>query len=114
MILAVVGSRKWLMPSVVAKVLDECRTNEGMEEIVTGGAAGVDSFAEAWAKLHLVPCTVLRPDWSIGRRGAAIRNAEIVKRCDRLVAFWDGSSRGTKMTISMAMKAGKLWRVYRE
>ena len=110
MILAVVGSRKWLMPSVIDRVLTEIYPSE----IVTGGAKGVDTFAEAWATLHLVPCKVFKPDWSVGRRGAAIRNRKIVDHCDQLVAFWDGSSRGTKMAIDMALEAGKLLRIYRE
>ncbi len=30
------------------------------------------------------------------------RNAEMVGMCDRVIAFWDGVSRGTKFTIDYA------------
>jgi hypothetical protein len=106
--LAVVGSRKWLMPRTISWVLDDIYPSE----IVSGGAIGVDSFAEAWAKLHLIPCKVFKPDRSLGKKGAAIRNKQIVDYCDSLVAFWDGSSKGTLMTIEMAKKANKLKQVY--
>lgn len=108
--LAVVGSRKWMMPIIVSKVLDEIYP----AEIVSGGAEGVDSFAEAWALIHLVPVKVFKPDWSLGKKAGALRNKKIVDYCDELVAFWDGKSKGTKISIDMASKAGKLMRVYHE
>ncbi len=108
--LAIVGSRNWQMPIIISKVLDEIYPTE----IVSGGAKGPDSCAEAWALLHLVPTKIFKPDWSIGKKGAAIRNRQIVEYCDKLIAFWDGKSKGTKMTIDMAEHAGKLLKVYLE
>jgi len=112
--LAVVGSRGWAMPSVISKELDSQYTVGELSEVVTGGALGVDSFAEAWCRLRLVPCRVFKPNWSVGKRGAAIRNRQIVDYCDWLIAFWDGKSRGTKMSIDMAAKAGKLLKIIRQ
>lgn len=108
--LAVIGSRDWLMPTVVERVLTEIYP----DEVVSGGARGVDSFAEAWAILHLVPVKVFKPDWSKGKSAGAQRNRKIVDYCDKLVAFWDGKSKGTLISIEMAQKAGKLLRVYTE
>jgi len=49
------------------------------------------------------------PDWDLhGKSAGMIRNAEIVKQADEVVAFWDGSSKGTKNTIDRAEAAGKL------
>lgn len=108
--LAVVGSRDWLMPMVIDRALTEIYPSE----IVSGGARGVDSFAEAWATLLLVPIKIFKPDWSKGRSAGAQRNRKIVDYCDKLVAFWDGKSKGTKISIDMAAKAGKLLKVYME
>lgn len=108
--LAVVGSRDWAMPIIVSHVLDEIYPSE----IVSGGAKGPDSYAEAWALLHQIPTKIFLPDWSVGKKGAAIRNLQIVEYADKVIAFWDGKSRGTKMTIEMAEKAGKLLKIYRE
>lgn len=108
--LAVVGSRNWQMPIVISQILSEIYPSE----IVSGGAQGVDSFAEAWAKLHLIPVKVFKPDWSKGKSAGAQRNRQIIDYCDKLIAFWDGKSKGTKISIDMAAKAGKLWKVYHE
>jgi len=36
-----------------------------------------------------------------------VRNSVMVQRADKLVAFWDGESRGTRMTIKIAEKLKK-------
>jgi hypothetical protein len=36
-----------------------------------------------------------------------IRNQDIVNAADKVVAFWDGVSKGTKNTIDTAKKLGK-------
>lgn len=109
--LAVVGSRNWAMPIIISKILDEIYP----AEVVSGGAKGVDSYAEAWALLHLIKMKVFKPDWDkYGNRAGALRNKQIIDYCDQLIAFWDGKSKGTKISIDMAAKAGKLMRVYHE
>jgi hypothetical protein len=108
--IAVVGSRNWAMRIIVYKELDAIYPSE----IVSGGAEGPDKVAEAWAYVHLVPCKVFKPDWSIGKQAGAIRNKQIVDYCDQLIAFWDGKSKGTKISIDMAKKAGKLFKVVYE
>lgn len=55
---------------------------------------------------------VYKPDWArYGRAAGAIRNKQIVDACDKLIAFWDGKSKGTKISIDMAEKQGKLLKV---
>lgn len=96
------------MPITISKVLNDIYPSE----IVSGGAKGVDSFAEAWAKLHLIPVKIFKPDWSAGKKAGALRNRQIVDYCDELIAFWDGQSKGTKISIEMAKTANKLRMVY--
>jgi hypothetical protein len=46
--------------------------------------------------------------WDVyGKSAGYRRNADIVKAADRIVAFWDGKSSGTKHTIKLAKQAGK-------
>lgn len=48
------------------------------------------------------------PAWSRdGKAGGPLRNATIAKIADRMVAFWDGKSRGTKSAIEAMQKLGK-------
>lgn len=47
------------------------------------------------------------PKNRFGFRAFYVRNKQIAYVCDRLIALWDGESRGTKMTIDLARKFGK-------
>jgi len=42
-----------------------------------------------------------------GRVAQMVRNREIVDYADKIIAFWDGSSRGTLPVIKYAEKTGK-------
>lgn len=102
---AIVGSRTY--PDLAA-VADYVATLPYGTVVISGGARGVDGVAEQAASRKGLECHVYYPNWAAhGRRAAAIRNREIVDACDRVVAFWDGRSPGTRMTIDMAKSAGK-------
>jgi predicted Rossmann fold nucleotide-binding protein DprA/Smf involved in DNA uptake len=102
---AVVGSRGFRGEAAVRRCVAELPPGT---VVVTGGARGVDSWAEDEARRRGVACVVHRADWSThGRSAGVIRNGVIVADCDRVVAFWDGASRGTADTITRARKAGK-------
>ena len=105
MIVAIVGSRGWEDTEAVRK----CVTALGPgDSVVSGGAFGADSLAEAWCLMFGVPCRVVQPDYAIhGRRAPLVRNEEIAKSCDRMVAFWDDKSRGTAHAIKCARSLGK-------
>ena len=108
--IAVVGSRDFNRPDAVRQfVWEQDRTTV----IVSGGAAGVDSVAVGEAQRLGMPYEVHLPDWSrYGRRAGAVRNQQIVDAAHEVVAFWDGQSRGTKITMDMARAAGKRLRVW--
>jgi hypothetical protein len=76
--------------------------------IVSGGARGVDSLAAAWARRNGLAVVEHLPDYaSYGKAAPHVRNRKIVADADRVVAFWDGKSRGTKSTIDKAVLHGK-------
>lgn len=78
-------------------------------EIVTGGAAGLDTIAEKWAKRHGIEWICFLPQYKIyGGKWAPIkRDEEMINYCDELIAFWDGKSPGTKYSINYAIKMGR-------
>lgn len=77
--------------------------------VVTGGARGVDRCAENMARAREMTVQVFPADWTRHGKGAGFRrNAQIVGYADKVVAFWDGKSPGTKHTIGLARIAGKL------
>lgn len=82
--------------------------------IVSGGAAGADRMAERYSREVLGrPPQVFAPQKRYGAARFAMRNRQIVEAADMVVAFWDGASPGTRMTIGMARKAKKPLRVVR-
>lgn len=83
-------------------------------EIVSGGAVGADQLAERYAREHGINLQVYKPDWKThGRAAGIIRNGDIIGRSTHVIAFWDGSSKGTKDSIARATRSGKPCKVVR-
>ena len=100
--LGIVGSRTFNDYSLLEKALNKLANRIDIKTIVSGGARGADSLAIKYAEVNNIETIVFKPDWSIGKAAAAIRNRKIVDNIDILIAFWDGTSKGTRMTIDMA------------
>ena len=82
------------------------------DEIVSGGAKGVDICAANYAKEHNLKLTEFLPNYALYGRGAPIkRNYEIVDYADKVIIFWDGSSKGSLSVINYAKKIGKPYEV---
>lgn len=112
--LAVVGSRGFKDQKSLDTVLDDIHKNNGITEIVTGGAVGADTYAEEWAKKNNVKVTVFKPDWeTYGKAAGYRRNVTIWDNSDIGLAFWDGKSPGTEHSFGIAKKQNKRLMVYR-
>lgn len=97
--IAVIGSRS-LNVSNLEKYLPQ-----GVTEIVSGGARGIDSCAREYAKAHGIKLTEFLPEYNRYGKGAPLkRNLQIIDYADEVIAFWDGKSRGTKFVIDNCMK----------
>lgn len=106
--LAVVGSRGFSSRSMVENYLIQRLTYGGVHAIVSGGAVGPDTWAQELATRNDVPFILYPARWDLyGKRAGAVRNDMIVKAADEVVAFWDGKSPGTRITIEMALKQKK-------
>ncbi|MFC6223912.1 SLOG family protein [Hymenobacter artigasi] len=104
-VVAVVGSRSIVKCTALTARLAELAP----DQVVSGGAAGVDSLAAAWARTHGVPLLELRPDYATHGPTAAthVRNAEIVRRASLVLVVWDGKSKGTLSTLKAARRLGR-------
>ena len=100
--LAIVGSRS-LKNVALDKYLPQ-----GVEEIVSGGAAGIDTLAAEYARQNGLKLTEILPQYDrYGRAAPILRNKRIVEYADQILAFWDGSSKGTLSVVRYAEKIGK-------
>jgi YspA, cpYpsA-related SLOG family len=107
----VCGSRVIDDDKLVFKILDiaEC----DITELVSGGAIGVDKSAEKWANARGIKVTQFIPDWEKEpRKAGIIRNREMVKYAEAVIAIWNGTSRGTESTIKFARKHKKPLKVW--
>lgn len=105
---AIVGSRKWPYRAAVSFCVQGIAREHPGAVIVSGGAEGVDKVAEETARVCGLEVELHLPDWKAhGRAAGPLRNRLIVESADRVVAFWDGESRGTLSSINIAKKLGK-------
>lgn len=85
-------------------------------EIVSGMAAGPDTLAIEWARNSGFAGSVVQfpAEWErYGRAAGAIRNQQMAWYGTHLLAFWDGSSPGTRNMIETAQRDGLQVRVVR-
>ena len=98
---AIVGSRS-ITEINIEKYISEC------DEIVSGGAQGVDACAAEYANKNGIKLTEFLPQYSrYGRAAPIIRNKKIVDYADKIILFWDGKSKGTLSVIKYAEKICK-------
>lgn len=77
-------------------------------EIISGGAKGVDTCAAAYARSHGIRLTEFLPQYEkYGRSAPLKRNLQIIEAADLVLAFWDGTSRGTKFVIEQCRRIDK-------
>ena len=83
------------------------------DEIVSGGARGVDTSARTYAKEKGIKLTEFLPEYEkYGRSAPLKRNITIIEYADAVLAFWDGQSRGTKFVIDNCTKRNIPLKVY--
>ncbi len=76
--------------------------------IIHGGAKGADYCAGKFAEQFDLECEEFHADWKqFGRAAGHVRNAEMLKegRPSRVLAFWDGKSKGTLHMVTTAAAA---------
>jgi hypothetical protein len=104
--LAIIGSRNIQIDDLSPYIPADC------DEIISGGARGVDTCAAEYARAHGLKLTEFLPDYQkFGRAAPIVRNRAIVDAADEVLAFWDGSSRGTKSVIDFCKKISKPCRI---
>lgn len=102
----IAGSRNFddyeLLKNTMADVL---RNEENGVVVVCGEARGADTLGRQYAEEMGFEIDSHPAEWDkYHKRAGFVRNVDMVNCADALVAFWDGSSRGTKHIIDTARK----------
>jgi hypothetical protein len=86
-----------------------------VSQVVSGMARGADSLGVQYAKVNAIPLLEFPANWAKhGKQAGYIRNADMAKVADALIALWDGKSSGTQHMICLAKAKGlkvTVWRV---
>lgn len=102
----IAGSRKVSKYEIVAAAIHFSGLADDIEEVVSGGAQGVDEYGEEWAEEHDLPIRRFVPEWEKhGRAAGPIRNRQMAQYANGAIIIWDGVSRGTSSMIQEALKA---------
>lgn len=105
--IAIVGSRELRIDDLSEFIPDN------VTEIISGGAVGIDTCAEEFARKKGIKMTVFLPDYKRYKRGAPfVRSRAMIEAADEVIAFWNGKSRGTKYSIDFCRRSGKKITVY--
>lgn len=129
MLLVVSGSRSLanLGPAAGAALVEAAMKAAGVapaavDAVYVGDARGVDVFALAWARSHLLPVRVFPYLRFAGRAGGVLRNEQMLREAwaaaavtgagVRFVALWDGESPGTAHCARAAIRLGVVTRVF--
>lgn len=108
--LAVIGSRSFTDVRVLERHLDAVILRiakvhgDSLDlRMVSGGARGADTLAKKYADANGIPCPEIRPDYvRYGDPAPFVRNKEIVRQADAVVAFQHRRSSGTQDAIDFA------------
>lgn len=107
----VCGSRDFAVRGLLDAKLDEVRERLGdvPMRVISGAARGADRMAAEWAASNGVPCDEYAAEWNRYGKSAGYRRNERMLNEGRphlVVGFPQGESRGTRMMMDIASKAG--------
>ena len=88
-------------------ILDSAIKDSGfdIDVVISGCARGADKLGEIWADRNGIMVMRYPADWNrLGKRAGFIRNIQMAKVSDALIALWDGKTTGTMHMIKTAKK----------
>jgi len=108
--LAIIGSRTFNDYNLLVSTLEQYKPKITL--VVSGAAKGADSLGEKWAIKNNIKTLIFPADWEkYGKRAGFIRNEDIIKNCDCVIAFWDRISKGTAKSLSLCEKYNKPYKI---
>ena len=107
--LAIVGGRYFSDYNKFKIIVSEHIKDIGVpNEIISGGAIGVDTMAEKYANENNIPIIVFKPDWNkYGKKAGILRNTDIIEASTHVLALPCKQSIGTYDSINKAKKLNK-------
>lgn len=107
MIILATGGRYYTTYNVVQKILSKIDNRKSITAVIHGGATGVDSFCNLWAKNNNIKTYIEPADWDkYGKSAGIIRNSKMFDLygdiIDLVVSF--PGNNGTLHCTNLAIK----------
>ena len=111
----IAGSRDDIPELFVYECLN--KINWGIiNKVYTGGATGVDEFAELFIKENCSNIVVKTIEPNLEKYPPSVapikRNKKLVSTVDDVIIIWNGTSSGTNFVKDYAESQGKLWKIF--
>jgi hypothetical protein len=106
--IAIIGSREGFTKEEVKQIIYKEFNKE--DRLITGGAKGVDTFAEQIIDeddSFIMASFIIKPINPNNKLDYLFRNVEIITLADKIIAFWYKESKGTKFVIDYAKSRNK-------
>jgi hypothetical protein len=101
----IAGSRDFDDYEILRSYCDHVLQNQTDIEIVSGTAKGADHLGERYGIEKGYRIKRFPADWKkLGKSAGYVRNEEMAKYGDALIAFWNVNSKGTENMINLANK----------
>lgn len=102
----IAGSRNFGNIKLAYDTLAEYK--DQIKVVICGEAKGADTIGRQWAEENNIPIRSYPADWQkYGQAAGYVRNKQMGDTADMLIAFWDGTSPGTKHMIDYMNELGK-------
>ena len=112
--IAIIGSRNFNNRTLVINRITEIINNNLIDQVISGGAKGVDSWVEEVCKHKKININIIRPINPTEKINYLYRNIEIITLADKVYAFWDGKSKGTQFVINYCRARNKPLEIIKE
>jgi predicted Rossmann fold nucleotide-binding protein DprA/Smf involved in DNA uptake len=107
----IAGTRDCTKRSYLDAALKQCGWKPSV--VICGCARGADTLGKEWALENKVPVEYFPAGWEkYGGAAGPIRNTQMARVADALIALWDGESQGTLNMIRQMKSMGKKVFVY--
>lgn len=107
----IAGGRKFNDYDLLKKSCDNALSLQKIVEVVSGVADGADKLGERYAResghqIKRFPAKWYNANGVYDKSAGYKRNKEMAQYADALIAFWNGSSNGTRHMIDLAHSYG--------
>jgi hypothetical protein len=105
--LIIAGSRAFTDYSVLIDNIKKYGIHDMDVTVLSGGARGADKLGERFANEYNKKLELYPAQWDrFGRSAGYQRNVQMADNATHLLAFWDGTSPGTRHMINIAKQRG--------